>query len=71
MKIPYKSAAVIGFLCAILLLCNGCQAPMAIGTLESIGRLLAHQLIVELVEAGVFADDSELETDDGKGYKKL
>ena len=160
-KMPYKSTAVIGFLCAILLLCNGCQAPMAIGTLESIGsasptafqnlgrgkiesfwiarfedvvkgtetagqtlalnltekkvekdqacyrysdekgdqialtierrtatvtsilidvgyfgpiafgRLLAHQVIVELVEAGVFADDSELETDDGKGYKKL
>lgn len=160
-KIPCKSAAALGFLCAILSLCNGCQAPMALGAFESVGsasptaihhlgkgklesfwvarfedvvkgtetaghtlslnltekkvekdqavyrysddrgdkialsierrtasvtsvlidvgftgstafaKLFARQIVVELIEAGVFPDDSEPETDDGKGYKNL
>lgn len=161
MKIPHKSAAALGFMCAILLLCSGCQAPMALGAFESLGsasptalhhlgkgkiesfwvarfedvvkgteiagqtlslnltekkvekdqalyrfsddrgdqialsierrtasvtsvlidvgftgsvafaKLFARQIVVELIEAGVFPDDSESETDDGQGYKNL
>jgi len=160
-KIPYKSVAALNFICAVLLLCSGCQAPMAFGALESLGsasptalhhlgkgkiesfwvarfedvvkgaetggealslnliekkvekdqafyrykddrgdqialsierrtanvtsilidvgytgsiafgKLFARQIFVELIETGVFSDDSETETEDGKGYKNL
>jgi Protein of unknown function (DUF3568) len=34
-------------------------------------NLFARQIVVELIEAGVFPDDPEPETDDGKGFKNL
>ena len=161
MKIPYQSTAALILVGAILLLCSGCQAPMALGAFESAGsasptalhhlgkgkiesfwvarfedvvkgteiagqtlslnltekkvekdqvvyrysddrgdhtaltierrtasvtsvlidvgytgsiafaKLFARQIVVELTDAGVFSDDPESETDDGKGYKNL
>jgi len=38
---------------------------------EAIGRLFARQIFMELIEAGVFSDDSETETEEGQGYKNL
>jgi hypothetical protein len=35
------------------------------------GKLFSRQILAELIEAGVFSDDSEPETDEGKGYKNL
>jgi hypothetical protein len=160
-KTPYQRAAALFFMCAVLLFCSGCQAPVALGAFESIGsasstalhhlgkgkiesfwvarfedvvkgtesggqtlslnliekkvekdqalyryrddrgdqlslsierrtaavtsilidvgytgsvafaKLFARQILAELIEAGVFSDDSEPETDEGKGYKNL
>ena len=161
MKIPCKRAAALSLLLAVLVLCSGCQAPMALGAFESLGsasptalhhlgrgriesywaarfedvvkgteaggealsltlvekqigknqtlfrykddrgdpitlaierrtatmtsilidvgfagspafaKLFARQILLELIDAGVFSDDAEEETDEGKGYKNL
>lgn len=34
-------------------------------------KLFARQVLSELIDAGVFSDDAEEETDEGKGYKNL